>query len=723
MYCANCGKQLDTGAKFCRFCGAPAGPGKAAGEISPAAAAVPGEPARQPAPASQAETAPGLQAGQAAPAPAEEAAGQAALSAQHVSPGGQAGPGGSQPWTPPQPAAQPQPPMTAAQPVEPRQPAAASPASQTEQTAYAAADCPQVREQAARPQSEPQPQAAGPNAAPQTEPGATEREAHPIPAPAKKRGRRAAVAVAIVAVALVLGGGGFFAGWMLRRSEQESLPVSGISSVAATASAGAESATSSAADEAPPAPTQTLPVRATVSIGQDYLYTYQYDEAGNPIEVTMQTGDSTTEILLLTYSPIDTARSSTYTVTELLRAGLLEEADGTYVFGTPQEVASEALRLPIRRGVLTEARAIGADGTQESVQRFSYDGNGNLLCRIEEIYQEGTVSRRSEWTFDARGFLLCAKHYAGSGVLAEGYTEYELDTRGNPTQYCEYNELGVCTFRQEFTYDAAGRLLSVWCPNWDGSIEFTRSADDAGEETMPIGALLFRAQKAGVDMLWDESWIYPYSLANNDVLEIRFRSATEESRLFDSGVGRMPDGGVSLLKNFYDSDGVTAEIQAVLNYNTDGNLTELRLIEEDETMILSFEDGPVVPETLPEAVLIRMGYGTVLFAMEDHRLSGATEMEDMQQVGQVRFSYDSAGRLVKAGEQGETAIYVRNYYDADGRLLQSACQQGREAMCEIRAYDAQGRLCERACYNAVNAVGDARVSVTIEYGAVPVAAE
>lgn len=122
-----------------------------------------------------------------------------------------------------------------------------------------------------------------------------------------------------------------------------------------------------------------------------------------------------------------------------------------------------------------------SDRTQSFHDKYTYDANGNVVK--EENYGWGDkFSGRYEYTYDADGNKIGVVSYDENGLVSYRY-EYKYDENGNQISYTCYNSNGEQS-GSYFTYDEHGNVTKETAVNRDGTEDvfktYTYSYDDSG---------------------------------------------------------------------------------------------------------------------------------------------------------------------------------------------------------------------------------------------------
>ena len=175
--------------------------------------------------------------------------------------------------------------------------------------------------------------------------------------------------------------------------------------------------------------------------------TYTYDPFGRVLTRTTPDG----AVVTSTYTGIRKTQRTAYVST-----AWPSTADTAVTTTEEMDLYGRLIRVTERSGDTSATSPIGANVVTE----YEYDPAGRLTGVL--MNRDGSAVQERAFDYDGRGFLRWESHPEA------GITSYTYDSRGNVTSRTQ--GAAKSPFDLEYTYDAAGRVLTVKGRNpWNGS--------------------------------------------------------------------------------------------------------------------------------------------------------------------------------------------------------------------------------------------------------------
>lgn len=121
-------------------------------------------------------------------------------------------------------------------------------------------------------------------------------------------------------------------------------------------------------------------------------------------------------------------------------------------------------------GLPVDTLVTEADGSQYKIA-YTYDEQGRVTR--EAIFRDGTLTEKTEYTYDDRGNYLSIRQYYGEELVMDYSFSYTYDANGNAVEEDEY-QFGEPVYHVTTTYDNQGREVSSVSTVGTGEVQSRR---------------------------------------------------------------------------------------------------------------------------------------------------------------------------------------------------------------------------------------------------------
>ncbi|MEM8677819.1 MAG: RHS repeat-associated core domain-containing protein, partial [Planctomycetota bacterium] len=432
-------------------------------------------------------------------------------------------------------------------------------------------------------------------------------------------------------------------------------------------------------------------------------YRYSHDASGLPQGLLLSETDPRGITTQHIYETDSAAHDFGWVIETVYAVGTQEEASVHFEYDSAGNVTAMVNELGHRTEYQFDAldrlvTIISPDpnpynGTADDqpVQRFSYDGNDNLVLAVDA---EG---RRTAYRYDQENRLVEVKQErpdGPQGVAPHRITSYTYDAHGN--RISEVDPLGRVT---RFHYDPLDRLIAVVGADVDGQDVRVRTNpinpfDVNADGQVDIKDLTSIVENFDLPLIDDPRHHTPdYVDVNGDhVVDADDEQAVPAFQVAAdaNGDGRV-DADESLSAGvFADQDRLGRPIRTY-RYDAVGNIAAIRDENGNETTFRFDARHRLIETTYP---LITTEFGVPVHDAETSYLydDAGQKTAEIDTLGRVtRYQYDHAGRLISiqrpdAGQGPPTTTFR---YDPAGNLQARVDPLGKETTF---SYDARNRL-------------------------------